>query len=148
MPRFVSESPARVRVGACTCPGTPHEAGDYVVLERYLSIEAGAASLAALANGTSDAAVAIAILPYMIASWDFLDAETGDPLPISPETVAEALPWNFGGREVVMALNESLERPLSSRALPKRTAKPSRTTRTASTSRKRRSLSTVPTPSE
>lgn len=142
MPRFASESPVRVRVGDCSCPGAPHQAGDFVVLRRALSIEGGAAAIDAVSVGGGDAAVAAAILPHMIESWDFLDAETGEPLEVTPDSVAEALPWNYGGKEVVNALSEALAAPLSSSPSEKTTLKPLDSTPTASTSRKARSSST------
>lgn len=150
MGRFATETPVRVRVGDCLCPGTPHSEGDFVTLSTRMSIEAGAAAVAAMARSgeeTTELTVMRAALPHMVTAWDFLDAETGEPLPITPDNVTEALPWNYGGREVVIALSEALaERPLSLKPSRNGTVKPSARTRTASTSRKARSSSPLPVP--
>jgi hypothetical protein len=135
MPRFPTRDPVRVRVGDCTCPDSPHAGGDFVVLRRRLPLDGGAAAIQALSadgSNVTEAGLAVAILPYMIESWDFIDAESKDPLPITPESVREALPWNQGGREVLESLAEALaDTPLSSKVSRKRTAKRSNTTRTA-----------------
>lgn len=137
MPRFPESAPVRVRVGACLCPDAPHADGDFVTLTTTMSIDAGVAAVQALAEAgesATDLLVTRTVLPYMISSWDFLDAETGEPIPISPDTVAEALPWNEGGREVISALGEALRgRPLASRGSPRTNSKSSPSTPTAPT---------------
>lgn len=145
MGRFATETPVRVRVGDCTCPESPHPDGDYVTLKPRLSIEAGAAATERLSDGGVDTATVLAaILPHMIESWTFLDAQTGEPLPIDAESVREALPWNEGGAEVVGELLRRLNSPLPSKGSPTTNGKPSPSTRTASTSASRRSSSPRP----
>jgi hypothetical protein len=47
----------------------------------------------------SSAGLAEVYLKYGIVSWTFTDAQ-GKPRPITPETIAELLPWDEGGMEV------------------------------------------------
>lgn len=150
MSRFAPSTPVRVRVSDCLCPDTPHEGGDFVTLHPKLTVEGGlaaSASLSTIPAGVNPATVVMtAILPHVIAAWDFLDSETGLPIPITPDTVAEALPWEAGGKEVVeraidLYIGALSGTPLASRASAKPTAESSRTTPTALTSRKARSSS-------
>ena len=150
MPRFEPSAPVRVRVSDCLCPDTPHADGDFVTLHPKLPVDGGLAASASLATsgpGANPATIVMtAILPYVIASWDFLDSETGQPIPITHENVAEALPWEAGGKEVVdravdLYIGALSGTPLASRASAKATAGSSRTTPTALTSRKVRSSS-------
>lgn len=156
MPRFAPSTPPRVRVSDCLCPGTPHEGGDFVTLYDRLPVEAGTAATRALARmaPTDDAEAVIlrAILPHVVADWTLLDHESGEPIPITSATVAEALPWTHGGYEVAKEAADrylgSVVTPFLSRASKKPTGKSSSTTRTASTSRKTPSSSAAPEPSE
>lgn len=157
MPRFAPSAPVRVRVSDCCCPDTPHADGDFVTLHPKLTVEAGLAASASMGNlrrGDSPVtAVMTAILPHVIAEWDFLDAETGLPIPVSPEAVTEALPWDAGGKEVAdravdLYIGALSGTPLPSRASTKATAKSSPSTPTRLTSRSRRSSSKPPAPSE
>ena len=152
MPRFAPSTPPRVRVSDCLCPGTPHEAGDYVVLEPELTVDGGLAASAAVARavatgGDFTAEVLSAALPYQIRSWDFLDADTKQPLEITPASVEEALPWTKGGKEVAQTafdlyVDQILGRaPLASRGSDPTTDSSSSSTPTAETSAKARSSS-------
>ena len=45
------------------------------------------------------AGLAQVYLEYGIVAWTFVDAK-GQPRPVTPETIAELLPWDEGGMEV------------------------------------------------
>lgn len=142
MPRFEPSAPVRVRVSDCLCPDTPHADGDFVTLYDRLPVDAGTAATRALVNRKPsqdpEEAILRAILPHIIIDWTILDHETGQPLEITPDNVAEALPWTHGGYEVAKAAADryldAVVTPFLSRVLPKPTDKSSPTTQTASTS--------------
>lgn len=119
----------RVPVGACRCPGSPHEEGDWVELRSAPTIDIGSAVYAAVANvGDDPMALQVelgrAYLRYGITAWSFTDAR-GEPLPITPrrpgfdETVSRLLPFSQGGFDVSdMAdtlYSEEVLRPLTTR---------------------------------
>lgn len=156
MSRFAPSNPVRVRVSDCLCPDTPHADGDFVTLYDRLPVTAGTAATRALSTRDPgeepETAILRAILPHVIASWTFLDHETGEPLEINPSAVTEALPWTDGGFEVAKAaighyLDEVVA-PFLSRVSTPPTPEPSPSTPTALTSRKTRSSSKRPEPSE
>ena len=95
-----------VPVGACRCPDTPHQDGDFVYLYPELGMEAGLRLMAAvdLADGTEGQLTAIyaAMVDGGVADWTFING-TGDKIPINPATIRGTLPWMKGGSEVARA---------------------------------------------
>jgi hypothetical protein len=99
------EPPAVVNVGACRCPGTPHEDGDTVSLRPKIDLSMGAAAWQAMEMATADpidmqAAVSLVYLRYGIVAWSFVD-EAGLPVPIRGADMERWLPWGDGGKEVI-----------------------------------------------
>jgi hypothetical protein len=126
-------------------------------LYERLPVVAGTAATRALARmGADEEAETVilkAILPYVVADWTILDHESGQPLEVTPDNIAEALPWTHGGYEVAREAADrylgSVVTPFLSRASKKATAKSSRSTPTGSTSAKAPSSSEpAPEPSE
>lgn len=156
MPRFAPSAPVRVRVSDCLCPDTPHADGDFVTLHDRLPPAAGFAATRALSQRSPgeepETVILRAILPHVVSDWTFLDHETKQPLEVTPSSVTEALPWTEGGYEVAKAaVNRYLDAvvtPFLSRVSTTPTDEPSPSTPTASTSRRTRSSSTPPAPSE
>lgn len=91
-----------VNVGACRCPGAPHEDGDVVSLDTELSTPAGIAAQAALSQGGSwedlYAGMLMGLMRHSVRAWTFRDED--GPVPVSPANVEKHLPWLRGGREV------------------------------------------------
>lgn len=91
-----------VPVGACRCPGAPHEDGDVVSLYPELGLNGGMAAQAAMwIDDPIQRGVALygALLDYGIAAWTFVDDE-GNPEPINPDNIRRLLPWMRGGADV------------------------------------------------
>jgi hypothetical protein len=97
-----------VPVGACRCPGAPHEDGDVVSLDAELSTPAGIAAQAGLMSSDAwedrYAAMLMGLVRHSVREWTFRD-ENG-PIPITTENVARHLPWLRGGKEVAGAAAE------------------------------------------
>jgi hypothetical protein len=97
-----------VPVGACRCPGAPHEDGDVVSLDAELSNQAGIAAQSALLTGESweerYAGLLTALMRFSVREWTFLDDD--GPIHVTPTNVDKHLPWLKGGREVVAAVSE------------------------------------------
>jgi hypothetical protein len=95
-----------VPVGACRCPGEPHEDGDVVFLYPKLGMDGGIAVQTAVFINEGAAqrvqAAYIALVDHGIADWTFSNG-TGEKIPISPATIRGSLPWMEGGSEVAMA---------------------------------------------
>lgn len=99
--------PATIDVGACRCPGAPHD-HDEVMLAPELTVPMGAAAFAAL-DGTpptvsamTAALVAVYLAPAprgAIVGWTMVDAE-GKPEEITEATIARLLPWAAGGLDL------------------------------------------------
>lgn len=119
----------RVPVGACRCPGSPHDGGDWVDLRPAPTIDIGSAVYAAVANvGDDPMALQVelgrAYLRYGITAWSFTDAR-GEPIAVAPrrpgfdELVSRLLPFSQGGFDVSdMAdtlYSEEVLRPLTTR---------------------------------
>ena len=70
--------------------------------ERLFAVEDRDAKVQELIRATgpdATAGLAQVYLKYGIVDWTFTDAQ-GKPRPITPETIAELLPWDEGGMEV------------------------------------------------
>lgn len=97
-----------VPVGACRCPGAPHEDGDVVYVDTELSTPAGIAAQAALTEGDSweekYAGLLMGLMRFSVRQWTFRD-ENG-PIPVTPSAVERQLPWLKGGKEVAGAVAE------------------------------------------
>lgn len=119
----------RVPVGACRCPGSPHDGGDWVELRPSPTIDIGSAVYAAVANvGDDPMALQVeltrAFLRYGIVAWSFTDA-AGNPIPIAPrrpgfdDLVSGLLPFSQGGFDVSdradSLYSEEVLRPLTTR---------------------------------
>ena len=100
----------RVPVGACRCPGSPHDDGDWVDLRPSSTIDMGAAVYAAVASVGDDpplmqVELTRAYLRHGITAWSFTDAKDR-PIPIRPrasdfmDVISELLPLAKGGFEV------------------------------------------------
>jgi hypothetical protein len=139
-----------VRLGACYCPGTPHDT-DIVYLRPSLSMAGGMAALAAISNADSDQLrlqelLAAVWIRHAVVSWNLVDQD-GSPLPTDPDTVSRALPYGKGGRLVAERADdlyaEEILAPLVERL---RSTSPSGRTN-GSTSTRRASTRKRPSPS-
>lgn len=126
-----------VPVGACRCPGAPHQDGDVVYLYPELTLTGGIAASAAVSSGGTPSqvyqGVALALIEHGVADWTFVNAD-GNKIAINEATIRGALPWTKGGAQVASA---AIERYQDSIADP--FSKPSTTgrkkkTRTSSSS--------------
>ena len=92
-----------VPVGACRCPGAPHEGGDSVYLHPKFPFEAGLeahAAMSVISDGVRRLATVYRIaIEYGIADWDFLD-DKGKKFPVNPVNIAHLLPYGEGGETV------------------------------------------------
>ena len=100
--RSFDAEPVEVRLDACYCPGSPHEA-DLVYLAPALSMAGGMAAQSAIAAGIDDQIrlqemLAEVWMRHGVVSWN-LEDETG-PIPVTAANVAKALPYGKGGRLV------------------------------------------------
>ena len=115
-----------VKVGACKCPGSPHDE-DEVLLAPKLTVPMGAAAMAVLngVNPTVPAMQAALTSIYLspapaggIVAWSFL-SEGLAPEEITPEAIDRLLPWTEGGAEVAEMADSlysgDLFRPLAQR---------------------------------
>ena len=100
-------APVPVSVGPCQCEGKPHDGldgrddGDIVYLRAKLDLDGGLSAYLQLINAAGDTNKAQAglVLSYMehgIVDWNFL-ADDGKPIPIEPDTIRAALPFEDGG---------------------------------------------------
>ena len=99
-----AEGPVRTR---CFCPNTPHTEDVYHLVDaEHLPIEAGIAAASALStvgDGNAGAVLIGAFLKHgAIRSWNLVD-ERGEPVPVTPATVADRLTWVKGGIELANA---------------------------------------------
>ena len=105
----VLDRPANVPVplGFCPCEGEPHEDGDIVYLRPELSAAAGiraqshiiAAASGQLAQAEAEAIISALWLEVGVVEWTFL-FDDGSPIPVTPENVVRALPYEKGGAQV------------------------------------------------
>ena len=111
-----------VSLGACYCPGTPHET-DVVYLRPSLSMAGGMAAQAAIQDGIGDQILLQELLARVwmrhgVVGWNLVDEE-GSPLPIDPATIDQALPYGKGGFLVANKADdlyaEDILRPLQER---------------------------------
>lgn len=103
MSRF-DTTPVEVNIGACDCPGSPHADGDLVYLAPRLSMAGGMAAQGVIADAMGDTIRLQELLAdlwvrYGVIGWNLVD-ERGEPMPLTPENVAAALPYGKGGRLV------------------------------------------------
>lgn len=98
--------PIEVRIRDCACPNTPHD-GDIVYLAPALSMAGGMAAKAvameAITEGRSQVWVQEQLadlwIRHGVIDWNLVD-EDGDPIRLTPTTIAAALPYGKGGRLV------------------------------------------------
>ena len=101
--RSFDTDPVEVRLAACYCPGTPHEA-DLVYLAPSISMAGGMAARAAMVAGIEDQIVLQEMLAQVwirhgVIGWNLVD-ENGQPVEVTPANVIAALPYGKGGRLV------------------------------------------------
>jgi hypothetical protein len=92
-----------VGLGACYCPGTPHDE-DIVYLAPALSMRGGMAAQSAISEGIGDGLKLQELLAevwvrYGVVDWNLTD-EAGQPVDLTPPNIAAALPYGKGGRLV------------------------------------------------
>lgn len=78
----------------CSCPGTPHGAGDTVTFHESLPFDANVAAVSAIFNGEGEATASKAFSVYLHhgpKSWNLID-EDGEPIPLTREAL-DALPF-------------------------------------------------------
>ena len=150
--RSFDSEPVEVRLDACYCPGTPHEA-DIVYLAPSLSMAGGMAMNGVIAMFGDDPIrlqeqLAEMWIRHAVIGWNLVD-EAGNDLPLI--NVAAALPYGKGGRLVAERADdlyaEEVLAPLVARL--KSTSKRGPTNGSTSTprpsTRKRRSRSSTAT---
>lgn len=136
-----------VNVGACRCPGTPHEDGDVVFVDTELSTPAGIAAQAGLNDGSSweerYTGLVMGLMRFSVREWTFRD--DNGPVPVTPTNVDRMLPWLKGGKEVAAAVVElhqatvltpfveAFNRRNSTRKTRRKSSSPSGSTATSST---------------
>ena len=100
--------PVVVDLAECRCPGTPHH-HDSVTLRPEPSVPMGTAAWAVASLGGAlwdvQARLSKVWLDYGIVDWTFTD-ERGKPVPITPSTIEERLPFGHGGLEVANRADE------------------------------------------
>jgi hypothetical protein len=101
--RSFDSAPVEVRLEACFCPNAPHDS-DIVYLAPSLSMAGGMAAQSAISAGLTDSLklqelLAEVWIRHGVVGWNLLD-EDGDDLPVTPATIAAALPYGKGGRLV------------------------------------------------
>lgn len=103
MSRLDTIEPVVVEVGPCECADGPHET-DLVYLAPKLTMAGGMAAQGAIAASDGDSIrlqelLAEVWVRHGITGWNFLD-DKGQPIPLTPENIARALPYGKGGRLV------------------------------------------------
>lgn len=111
----VLDRPALVPVplGFCPCEGKPHPDGDVVYLRPDLEPLQGVRAKSVVAGWIEGRADAVTVnvelaalwLDIGIAEWTFLD-DDGEPIPVTSENIALALPYARGGRQVADAADD------------------------------------------
>jgi hypothetical protein len=150
MSRITPSDPIEVNIGACLCAGTPHPDGDLVFLAPHLSLDGGLAAtqtIVAHRDQPDELVVLLShvFLRYGILDWNFTD-DDGEPIPVTPTTIAAALPFSRGGLLVANRLFDLYMNEVEEDPLPERPARSSKRGRTAaSTSANRPSSSNTPT---
>jgi len=137
MSRLDGTEPISVRVGDCLCANSPHPDGDFVYLAPQLSLDGGLAANGVIASFSDDLPrlekeLGLSLVSAGVNGWNFLD-DAGLPIPVTPENIRAALPWDRGGRLVAEEADglysQSVIAPLVARLL-----KPSRSGQTAPSS--------------
>ena len=110
MSRFDPVPDVPVTIGPCECPGAPHGDGDVVYLAPALSAPGGMAAYGAIVDASDDAVKLQELLwrvyrDHGITSWNLLD-EDGEPVPMTTQNIAIALPYGKGGRLVADKADE------------------------------------------
>jgi hypothetical protein len=145
----MADSLRPVRVGACRCPGAPHEDGDVVFVAEELTTPAGLAATAALLEGDGGwndryAGMVMALVRHQVVDWTLRDDD--GPIRVAPSAVEKHLPWLRGGKEVAAALSSMFQgeildpftaasrQPTSAKKTPTTSSSPDGSTDTESTS--------------
>jgi hypothetical protein len=104
--RSFDAEPVEVRLEACWCPGTPHEA-DLVYLAPSISMAGGLAARAVVIDEIDQGVDPIRLqerlaqvwVRHGIVGWNLVD-EAGEPVALTEDNVRAALPYGKGGRLV------------------------------------------------
>lgn len=115
-----------VPVGACRCPGTPHEQ-DEVLLAPKLTIPMGTAAMAVINTTVGKIPNMQAAMTEIffgpppagaIVGWSFVN-EKLEPEEITSENIERLIPWTEGGAEVAREIDDlysgDIFRPLAQR---------------------------------
>ena len=142
MSRMRATDPVRVPLGACECPGTPHEE-DEAWLRPRLKPEAAIAVLSILGDDEMDdvatrgSAIGMAFLRGGLLRWNILDDDS-EPIPLSA-IEDDSLDWDTTLRPIAEAATstyvDQLMRPLATTG--SRSSKPGRTASSTSAKSKR-----------
>ena len=102
--RTFDSDPVEVRLEACYCPGSPHEA-DIVYLAPQLSMAGGMAAQSAISEGITDARLLQEMLAAIwirhgVIGWNLVD-EDGDPLPTDGNTLNVTAADQFNTRRAM-----------------------------------------------
>lgn len=111
-----------VDIGACTCPGTPHEhdvvslrpildlRGGFRIKRRLIDLNKAAYGEEEVDLADLEGALAEAYLLEGVYSWNLVDEE-GAALPVSEATIRERLFADYGRGEAVADKADDLYRP-------------------------------------
>ena len=103
----------RVGIGACRCPGTPHDE-DEVFLAPDAPLAVGLAAYQAISDAQDDPAalqtgIGRAFVRYGVVRWNILEQladGTTQPARVTPDAVEARLTWAAGGAAVADAAAE------------------------------------------
>lgn len=99
----MSDDQIPVPIGACQCPGAPHEDGDVVYLRPKLGLRPGVAIQRLLIDSQQSGTLAAADLAGLLAegylihgvvAWSMVN-ETGKPVPVNEGTIRTVLLDDF-----------------------------------------------------
>jgi hypothetical protein len=100
--RSFDTAPVEVRLPACYCPGSPHEA-DLVYLASDLPMVEGTMARALIVDQMQAGVDTVLLQEKLsniwvrcVVAWNLVD-ESGQPVPVTPDNVKEALPYAKGG---------------------------------------------------
>jgi hypothetical protein len=126
-----------VNIGACQCPGTPHENGDEVHLRKRLGLAAGVQLQRRVvdANANSEdtdvlaGKLAEAYIRVGVVAWNLTD-EAGKPVPVNQDTLQTHLLDDFARSIEVADAADGIYMDTVLGPLVKRVAESSRSTTT------------------
>ncbi len=103
-----ASTPSNIVQIPCTCPHTPHEY-DTVTLAPEVPLDLGMAASYVMASAIDEAVtlgrLAVLYLRLGVKGWSLVD-DTGNPEPVTPDSIARRLRYSQGGYEVAERANE------------------------------------------